>query len=374
VLAEFFQRPVDESNAATRASDTTTILDATAAHTLALLDERLRVLLIGTCSSLVTTDAAFRDAVAARDALRLHSTMTVGWDTTTDRPIVNEVSEEEAAALAAKAEQLVSVMATARREPHPTLKHFPEPFDPAQPSLGLVDLAKTSDYALWSDDRVLRRLAASMGVATFGTIALIEALLRAGKIDAEEFAISLSTLLSNYYSDIPFRADVYTLASQMDGPQLGGAAHSLSRPATWSDPEATFEFALSLLRATSASAPQDVRTVCGLAASGLLAVAVGDPEGCANNLAILLSRCVREAWCTSAALPFVLAGVRDAMQAAAEATLRDRLEVVLRALHDVAVRRLGDVGAKAFALELVSQCGNADKQTAARVILTAPRR
>ena len=333
VLAEFVERPADENNAAAGTGETTCVLDATAAHTLVLLDGRLRSLLIGSCSSLVTTDAAFRDAVAAKDALQLQSTMTVGWDTSTDRPIVTEVSEEQAAALGEKAEQLTAVMAAARREPHPTLSHFPNDFESAQPSLGLIDFAKTNAFVLWSDDRVLRRLAASMGVATFGTIALLEVLLRDAKINREEHAASLATLVSNYYYDVAFSEDVYTLASQMDGLLAGGAAHGLSRPAIWSDPEATFGFVLARLRVASASAPQDVRTLCALAATGLLAVAVGDAEGCAKNLSILLSRCMRETWCSSAALPFVLAGIRDAMQGSSEAPLRDPLETVLRAMH-----------------------------------------
>lgn len=113
---------------------------------------------------------------------------------------------------------------------------------------------------------------------------------------------------------------------------------------------------------------------CGYTATGLLAVASGDPKACSNNLSILLSRCMNEARCTPAALPFVLEGIRDAMRASVTGPLRDPLEVALRSVHQVAASELGDARAKSYLLGLVAQGSEGDKQTAARVILTAPRR
>jgi hypothetical protein len=78
VLAEFAVRPPDESAAAATVGTAKCVIDATVAHTLALLEASTRTLLLGTPSSVVTSDAAYRDAVMARDALRPRSTMTVG--------------------------------------------------------------------------------------------------------------------------------------------------------------------------------------------------------------------------------------------------------------------------------------------------------
>lgn len=39
-----------------------------------------------------------------------------------------------------------------------------------------LDLAKTTGRPLWCDDRVLRAIARQVGVSTFGTLALLEAL------------------------------------------------------------------------------------------------------------------------------------------------------------------------------------------------------
>lgn len=374
VLAEFVVRPENELAASASAATSTCVIDATAAHTLSLIEEPTRSLLLGTCSSTVTTDSAYRDAAIARDALRLRSTMTVGWDANTDRPVVSEITADEAAALASRAQELLSVLSAVRREPHPTLNHFPVDIERALPSLGVVDIAKTKGYTLWSDDRVLRRLAASIGVPTFGTFALLDSLLADAKLDVSEHTICSARLLTNYYSDVRFNADVYELSAQLDGYHPRGAAYALSKAAAWAQPEATLTFVQHTLHELGANDPEDVRVWCGQTATGLLAVAGDDMDGSSNNLSILLGRIITDDWCSPSVLPFVLDGIRDAMHRLADRQFRDPLEVVLRAMHQAAVAQLGDVLAKTYLLGLLALCRAEDKQTAAHVILTASTR
>ncbi len=372
VLAEFPLRPEHEDTAAACAATAICVLDATSAHTLALMDDTTRTVLLGTCQSVVVTDGAYRDAFAARDALRARSTMSLSWDLATAKPIFSEITEEQADDLAKRSEGLLAVMAAVRRQTYPNLAHFPAEFSRAAAWLSAVDLAKAKGYVLWSDDRVLRGVAASMGIQPFGTLALLDHLESTGRLTAQDRTVNVAKLLSNYYVDIPYSLEPYRLATALDSYRAGGAAAALSRPSVWADPEATFRHAQDTLRTLGASRPDELQRWCFYVSSGLLAVATGNSAMCSNNLATFLGRCVSEAWCNGVSLPFVLAAIREAMSACPDGP-EDPLEGVLRNLHRVAVEQLGDTGAKTFLLGVVGSCRPEDKQTAAGVILTAPR-
>ena len=379
VLAENHLRSDSEALAAANFQQSTCVLDATTAHTLVLLDDQTRTKLLGTAGGLIITDDAFRDALAASETLRTKSTLTVGWNTDTDRPVVSEISDADAAMLSERADQLVSVLGSIARVPHSALDSFPDfngrtAFEErALPWLGAVDLAKSEGYVLWSDDRVLRQLAESMGVQAVGTIALLDALHKASALTGQERTVALASLLSNFYVDLRFDREEYELALAMTGLQPSAVANALSRPAAWAEPAPTLDFALGLLQNVPAHEPLWLQAWCSASASGLLAVATGSIEMCSNNLAVFLGRCVAASWTTRSTVPFVLTGIRQAMRGGADQPLRDPLESALRQLHAAAVASLGYAGAKVYILDFVAECRPEDKQTAARVILTAPR-
>ena len=371
VLAEMPTRPEDEESAAADAGKTTCVVDATTAHTLALLDESIRTVLLGYCSSIVVTDSVYRDALATRDALRLKSTMTISWDSVTNRPIVHEVSEEQAELLADRADVTLQILGSVTRQSHPTLNHFPEDLDNCKAWLSTLDLAKTSGYLLWCDDRVLRRIAYSMGIKTFGTVALLDVLKANGTLKSDQADLAYATLLHNFYFDLDFNPGLYSFAASLDAYHPAAVAAAVRRPAAWTpDPVQTANFVLDMVRRAADSSPEDLQWWCHAAATGLLAIAAGEPEKCSSNLAALLQQFLREAWCDAARLPFALRGIRAAMTASNEQPLRDPLEYALRQLYSVAVKQLGHSVAKAYLLELVAQGTQTDKQTAARVILT----
>jgi hypothetical protein len=101
--------------AAAAALGSRVVIDASAASTLSLLDPAIVDKLVGAFLALETTDSAYRDALAAQQSLNMRSTMTLGWDDKQGRPLISEISEEEADALARRADRVVGLLARSER-------------------------------------------------------------------------------------------------------------------------------------------------------------------------------------------------------------------------------------------------------------------
>ncbi|NHA01689.1 hypothetical protein G5V59_23425 [Nocardioides sp. W3-2-3] len=168
--------------AATAALGSRVVIDATAASTLSLLDSAIVDKLIGAFLALETTDSTYRDALGAQQSLGLRSTMTLGWDDKHERPLVAEISEEEADTFARRADRVVELLARSARRGWPGLKRFAD-FSGEGIWLSSLDLAMSEQRAFWCDDRSLRQMAASEGAQTFGTVDLLAAPEAGGLLD-----------------------------------------------------------------------------------------------------------------------------------------------------------------------------------------------
>jgi tetratricopeptide (TPR) repeat protein len=370
VLAEESPRPAEDDASAVRAAAEPVVLDPTAAHTLALLDESMRTALMGQAHTLLATDVAYRDVVQARDVLMLRSTGTIGWDPTLDRPTATEISSEDADRLAELANRVVDIYQNVARRTYPELKHFGPGETQRFAWLSSIDMAKERGQILWTDDRTLRRLARSMGIPAFGTLALIDRLAVERKISAAEKDVAVATLLTNYYADLGFNITTFRLGATMDVWQARGIAAALARPSSWADPAATINFTLSAIAQCAATAPDQVQGWALATAFGLLAIASDNPVGATKNLELFLARCAVEPWFGPHTLPYVVSGIREARRQS-ETDTRDPLEAVLRSLHRAAVQANGHPAAAAYVLGLTAQAVDADKAMAARIILTA---
>lgn len=342
------------------------VLDTTAAVTLALLGDPIADQLKGAFGSLQTTDLAFRDALATQESLAPRSTMSVGWDSDSDRPWVHEVSEEVADHLARQADA-VQCQLTATRRRSWQVEHFHK-LEMRGAWINTLDLAVSTRTPYWSDDLLLRSLARQEGLPTFGTVDLIRALNRAGRITQQERQVAEANLIANFHIHLGFDVETMQLAAQLDGWRAAGAAATLSKPQTWSDPEPVLEYLLSAMERNHSAAPDQVRLWTAQGAVGLLRLADGERPGAAGNLRLLLERAMVQRWMRPDILPHVILGIRDVRRL--DASVDDPLVPFLTALHEGMKSEYGARLAAYLLLAWVQHLEPDDQQLAARIILT----
>ena len=99
-----------------------------------------------------------------------------------------------------------------------------------EPWASSVQLASDEGSFLYADDVVLRQRAASVGIRSFGTVALIQAALAQGQIDELFADAAIRLLLAEYVVDLPLSAaDIISQAERDDWQLLAGAAPSSGR-------------------------------------------------------------------------------------------------------------------------------------------------
>jgi hypothetical protein len=365
------ERPAraDEEDAVELAQTTPAVIDPTVAHTLTLLDAPLRDQLLGSVPSVNTTDPLYRDALQAQDSLALRSTLSVGWDPGLQRPVPVQIDQATADLLAERAREVAEILAAAARFPHHRLTYFPDA-DRRFPWLSGIDLAKTRGWVYWSDDKLMRHVAASVGVPAFGTTALLDRLAADGHLGVERVEVARAALLRNFYVDLGFEPSVFELAATADQWRARGAANAVSRASSWTDTDATARFVLTAVGNVAATSPEDVAGWCQAACAALIEIA-GSVDAASMNLEVFLRRVATQPWFGPAALPFVLRGIRAAIRRADRDGVRDPFPTILAGLHRLTVRRGGHATAAEFVMKLVTAADEEDRALAARVILTA---
>lgn len=346
----------------------TVVIDPTAGHTLALLSSTTTAFLVGVVPAATTTDSLFDDALLARDALSHRSTLTVGWDSATNAPVVSEISDADAEQLATRSALVVQLMSRFRRLPRRELRHFDDaPSLRNAAWLSGLDLALELGAPYWSDDLVLRRLARQRGLQTFGTLALMEWARRSpGAPSKEVLEAEAATLLSNYYVSLPFSLEVWRLSAAEDGWKPRGAAAALERVGIWSSPASVVQFVLEALREVQAVDAEAVRDWIASAAVGLGKIA-GNDGAAIQNVTLFGETVLVQPWLSPQHMHFVFDGLRAAARVLG---LRDPIEDVLRRYYARLVAVLGHVVASAYLRALVAQAQDADQRIVARVILT----
>ncbi|MDP4510000.1 hypothetical protein Q9G87_49165 [Nonomuraea sp. G32] len=136
--------------------------------------------------------------------------------------------------------------------------------------LAAVQHALETGSPLWSDDVVLRAIAAGAEIPTFGTLALLHVLYDQGLADATDD--DHRRFLADYVVDLPLHPDLLSQQAQADGWQPRSAAVPFARPSAWREPLETLETFLTLIRAVHRQEPQAVAGwllcgICGFAGS-----------------------------------------------------------------------------------------------------------
>jgi tetratricopeptide (TPR) repeat protein len=368
VYAADFPTGLAETQAAQAAWTGRTVLDTTAAVTLALLDRQVSEPLIGYVQAVMTTDQLLADALRAKESLALQSELTLGWDERSGSPAVSSSTPEQMAALRATATRLVEIMQATTRVSRPELRSFPPlPGGPRGTQwMTAIDYAKEHGLLLWCDDRVMRALARTEGVAAFGTLTLIDACHSAGLLASPEAAVIKAELLRNYFVDIPFSTELYYAAAQADGWRAKAVAMALSRPTPWSDPQAAARFALDAASQAVTSMPDETPGWLGAAYAGLHRASL--PSHRQRNLHVLCWQILTQPWISASSLPFTLAGLHAGIQAVADTDAA--LKAALTQYYGTLVEQMGHIAAASSLMRLFALTDERDKATAARTVLT----
>ncbi|MFI0192950.1 hypothetical protein ACH4PW_36150 [Streptomyces sp. NPDC017082] len=360
-----------ETEAAQAALSGRVVLDTSAAATLALLEPGVSEQLVGHLQAVTTTDQLLADALRAKESIALRSDMTLAWDEHNTRAAVLLSAPEELAELRSTAARLVEIMQSTPRVARPELRSLPR-LTRAHGTAWLtaVDYAKEHSLLLWCDDRVLRAVARTQGVAAFGTLALLDTCAHSGLLTSDEHLVVKAELLRNYFVDIPFSAGLYRVAAQADGWQAKAAAVAISRPAAWSDPQAASTFALDAASRVIGSLPHEASGWLSAAYAGLHRAT--RPSHRRRNLQILIWQALTQPWITASSLPFVLTGLRTGMDSVADSDAS--LQAALAQYYQALVDELGHITAASVLMSLFALTDEDDKAAAARTVLTHPGR
>ena len=115
------------------------------------------------------------------------------------------------------------------------------------PWLSPIQLAADTGYPLFSDDVALRQLARSVGVETFGTLALIHALIDRGELDDVTDAV-MRALIPEYVVDLPVPVDLLLEIGAAENWESGPAMTIVARPRWWADTHDAAQDFLEIIR------------------------------------------------------------------------------------------------------------------------------
>ena len=180
--------------------------------------------------------AARADALRGRDALRslTGASFLVTFDPRNGQAEARHLSVAETAVLVPRAIELDERLERVEAKLSGPLVVLPGLLPIRdEPWASSVQLASDEGSFLYADDVVLRQRAASVGIRSFGTVALIKAALAQNLIDESFASAALRRLLAEYVVDLPLTAaDIISQAESDDWRPLAGAA-PLLRVAFW---------------------------------------------------------------------------------------------------------------------------------------------
>lgn len=351
------------------ALDGPALLDASALLTLAALPQPSARLLIAALSRHEVLDETLADIRRARRDAKMRSDLTIVWDDVHQKAAAQQTPQVELDRQRRLADQLHGVAQKARRRTAA----------PADPRMGsdqhspwwpTVHTAASNQRPLWADDSALRLLARGEGTTAFSTAALLDALLRAGRLDHTDHTHARLELIRSRTST-PADPDVlHELATEEDwAPQV--AALTMFAPAAWANPhQAHRTFARAVAR-IAAARPDSLPDWLYLAVHGV-GYAYNTQSAVAAELAATL---LATALHVGAAQPTQAARLLAAARAALQETAHDPdhpgdpLPRAVALLHEAYSAALAGT-ATPYLLALFSATSDADRTSVTRTLLT----
>jgi nucleoside phosphorylase len=244
----------------------TVVIDTSALVLLDALGERAQR--ITAQFSRVLFSAHCRDDVLeSRNSLALRSTGTLGWNPKEQRPQLTEFPPEVVDAWAETASRLAQRLGSTDVVPGPK-QHWS--WDES------LLVAKRERVALWADDLPLRHAARSVGVAAFGTLDLITALVESDQLPRTALDEAVEAFRHAYVVDLPLAGQLLSLAAADSWRPDGYAALLVARPRLWSPPSDGFAEFMYLIRALP-DVEATPETVTGWAAAAMTGLAWAIP-------------------------------------------------------------------------------------------------
>jgi len=207
------------------------------------------------------------DVLEARNGFALRSSATLGWNPRQQQPQLTEFPAHvvdnwaEAGARLAQRLALVEVVPDTKRD---------WSWDAS------LLLARRTQTALWADDLALRHAARSAGVPAFGTLDLVNDLVKAGQLPQPVLDDVVEAFRHACVVDLPLADRLLDLAAADEWKPDGYAALLLARPCLWTQPAAGFAQFMRLLRALPPSAAT-AESVAGWAAAAMTGLAWAIP-------------------------------------------------------------------------------------------------
>jgi hypothetical protein len=168
---------------------------------------------------------------------------SMAWDPDQEGIVISETTPEQYLVLRARTEALEQASARCLIEAPNGPPLLPmEHAEGVGPWLDPIELAAASGKALWSDDLALRALARSVGVRTFGTPSLIEAvtqlMIESGSVEEVSRAVSereywVREFVSQFVVDVPTTLTDLCFQAEKDHWAPKAAAAVLTRASWW---------------------------------------------------------------------------------------------------------------------------------------------
>jgi hypothetical protein len=355
-----------ERQLAAQALDGTVVIEPSSLHLASLIPDRWPDLLAA-FAHVQIPDASLRDILTARDGLALRSTTSMGWSAEQERMVIAEISQADADQLAERAAWMARTALELEVVQVGELKQFAEmDGDHSRSWLAPLELAKQQGAAVLSDDLALRGLARSLGIPTFGSIAVLDALVAAGHLDTAARDAALLQFRRHWVVDLPFDAAQLRALAEADQWQPGPAYFALTRPPTWQDRRQVLGFYRAGQQQIAATDPAHLPDWLHAA---ILGFAGGQPPAAVTSMAGLLLSLTTLQANTDAAIFAKL--VPAARQATTELGGGDPLPQTVRDIAAVFEEALGHAeGARYALLHAFSALDPADRLLAVRVLLS----
>lgn len=230
------------------------------------------------------------------------------------------------------------------------------------PWVGPLDYAKHHGIPLYSDDAALRAVARGEGVAAFGTLALLEALVEQGAtIDLTGLYLSLRRAC---IVDLPFNAvHVRQLAEEIRWTTPSPASLSLTRPAFWEARQPALDLFTEILKKAAEAVPQSVP---GWLYAGLVGACRGtsDVPGLLRAATLL----IRAVGATNADPRAFVSLVEAAQEAAHLIAMPDPVDAALRWLFERVKDDHDAQTAATYVAQLTAELEGEPRETARRIV------
>jgi sulfur relay (sulfurtransferase) DsrF/TusC family protein len=357
----------DESAAAAYALEHGAVVDATAAHSMATLDaksfdsSRIR-------SAFVVLEGSidqYLDASAAYEASQLESSMRIRRDDSQPSGVRVELVPPEVLARERDGlERLASALSRLPRLPRGDWRMFGR--DDRLTWTAGVELARSSEKPLWIDDQALRQAAIELGVRAFGTPVLVQHLASTGRLTQGDAHSASSILVADGLVGFPFDPAIFDLAAELTGWGTRELAWAF-RHGPPGDPDERVAYAAFAIKSASHD-PLAVENLSYGIAAWLMDRSKTD-EFKQRNVTNLLRTLLRSPGMSAQTLPFVLRGVRaavDELQVLID-PFPDAVSVVYRDLAN----EMGHSTAANYFAGLMSTASPDDRSAVNRVIFLA---